>query len=127
MLRYQQQFTFFDINKIEESVRFINLSADLMEGNFDRVLVRIVEEVRNFAPSLVFVDSFRSVVQAARRGEQSVFELHRFIQQLGMQMTTWQATTFLIGEYLSPESESSPVFTGFRRTCIGIQWYAKCK
>lgn len=118
MLRYQQQFTFFDVNKIEESIRFVNLSADIMEGNFDRVLARISEEVRKFAPSLVFVDSFRSVVQAARQGEQALFELQRFIQQLGMQMTTWQATTFLMGEYLTSESESSPVFT----VADGILW-----
>ncbi|SFU76218.1 ATPase domain-containing protein [Nitrosospira multiformis] len=121
MLRYQQQFTFFDIDKIEKSVRFINLSVDLMEGNFDRILVRIAEEVRNFAPSFVFVDSFRSVVQAARQGEQSVLELQLFIQHLGMQMTTWQATTFLICEYLSPESESSPVFT----VADGILWLSQ--
>lgn len=111
MLRYQQQFPFFDISKINESIRFVNLSADLLDGNFDRVLSRIEEEVKNYAPSLVFVDSFRSVVRSAKRGEQGVFELQRFVQQLGMQMTSWQATTFLIGEYLSAESESSPVFT----------------
>ncbi len=58
MLRYQQQFPFFDIDKINESIRYVNLSADLMEGNFDRVLSRIAEEVKNYAPSLVFVDSF---------------------------------------------------------------------
>ena len=111
MLRYQQQFPFFDISKINESIRFVNLSADLLDGNFDRVLSRIEEEVKNYAPSLVFVDSFRSVVRSVKRGEQGVFELQRFVQQLGMQMTSWQATTFLIGEYLSAESESSPVFT----------------
>ena len=111
MLRYQQQFPFFDINKINESIRFVNLSADLMDGSFDRVSARIEEEVKDYAPSFVFVDSFRSVVRSAKRGEQGVLELQRFVQQLGMQMTNWQATTFLIGEYLSPESESSPVFT----------------
>jgi circadian clock protein KaiC len=111
MLRYQQQFPFFDINKINESIRFVNLSADLLDGSFDRVMARIEEEVKDYAPSFVFVDSFRSVVRAAKRGEQGVLELQRFVQQLGMQMTNWQATTFLIGEYLSPESESSPVFT----------------
>ena len=111
MLRYQQQFPFFDISKINESIRFVNLSADLMDGSFERVLARIGEEVKDYAPSLVFVDSFRSVVRSAKRGEQGVFELQRFVQQLGMQMTSWQATTFLIGEYLAPESESSPVFT----------------
>ena len=121
MLRYQQQFPFFEVDKIAESIRFINLSADLIEGNFDRVLARIAEEVKDFAPSFVFVDSFRSVVQSARQGEQSVFELQRFIQQLGMQMTTWQATTFLIGEYLAPESESSPVFT----VADGILWLSQ--
>lgn len=111
MLRYQQQFSFFDINKINESIRFVNLSADLMDGSFDRVKARIEEEVKDYAPSLVFVDSFRSVVRSAKRGEQGVLDLQRFVQRLAMQMTSWQATTFLIGEYLSPESESSPVLT----------------
>jgi circadian clock protein KaiC len=104
MLRYQQQFPFFDIDKINESIRYVNLSADLMEGDFDRVLSRIAEEVKNYAPTLVFVDSFRSVVQSAKHMKQGASELQDFVQQLGMQMTSWQATTFLIGEYLMPES-----------------------
>ncbi|TAK61884.1 ATPase domain-containing protein [Methylobacter sp.] len=111
MLRYQQQFPFFDINKVNDSIRFVNLAADLLEGDFDRVLSRIAEEVKDYAPSLVFVDSFRSVVQSANQKEQGAAELQRFIQQLVMQMTSWQATTFLIGEYLMSESDSSPVFT----------------
>jgi circadian clock protein KaiC len=121
MLRYQQQFPFFDIDKINESIRYVNLSADLMEGNFDRVLSRIAEEVTNYAPSLVFVDSFRSVVQSAKHMKQGASELQHFVQQLGMQMTSWQATTFLIGEYLTPESESSPVFT----VADGILWLSQ--
>jgi circadian clock protein KaiC len=111
MLRYQQQFLFFDITKVNDSIRFVNLSADLLEGNFDRVLSRISDEVKDYAPSLVFVDSFRSVVQSVKSEDQGVSGLQRFIQQLGMQMTSWQATTFLIGEYLTSESESSPIFT----------------
>ena len=70
MLRYQQQFPFFDINKVNESIRFVNLSADLLDGDFDRVLSRIAEEVKDYAPSLVFVDSFRSVVQSAKQEDQ---------------------------------------------------------
>jgi len=111
MLRYQQQFPFFDINKINKSIRYVNLSADLLEGNFDSVLSRIAEEVKDYAPSFVFVDSFRSVVQSAKQEEQGASELQGFVQELGMQMTTWQATTFLLGEYLKPDEESSPVFT----------------
>ena len=121
MLRYQQQFSFFDFDKISESIRFVNLSGDLLEGDFDRVLSRIAQEVKDFSPSLVFVDSFRSVVQAGKKMEQGGSELQRFVQQLGVQMTSWQATTFLIGEYLLPEAESSPVFT----VADGIVWLSQ--
>ena len=121
MLRYQQQFPFFDIGKVTESIRFVNLSEDLLDGDFDRVLSRIGEEVKAYAPSLVFVDSFRSVVRSAKQGRQGESELQRFIQLLGMQMTSWQATTFLIGEYLLPESESSPIFT----VADGILWLSQ--
>jgi circadian clock protein KaiC len=69
----------------------------------------------------VFVDSFRSVAESAKTEGQGVSELQRFIQQLGMQMTSWQATTFLIGEYLTAEAESSPVFT----VADGILWLSQ--
>ncbi len=121
MLRYQQQFPFFDLAKVNDSIRFVNLSADLVEGNFDSVLARIAEEVKGYAPSLVFVDSFRSVVQSAKQGEQGALELQKFVQQLGMQMTSWLATTFLIGEYLTTESESSAIFT----VADGIIWLSQ--
>jgi circadian clock protein KaiC len=121
MLRYQQQFPFFDIKKVNESIRFVNLSSDLLDGDFSRVLSRIDAEVKDYAPSFVFVDSFRSVVQSAKRKEEGESELQRFVQQLGMQMTSWQATTFLIGEYLTPESESSAIFT----VADGILWLSQ--
>ena len=121
MLRYQQQFPFFDISKLNESIKFVNLAADLLEGDFTRVLERIDEEVRTFAPSLVFVDSFRSVVQSAKAMEAGADGLQHFVQQLGVQMTSWLATTFLIGEYLAPEAESSPVFT----VADGIIWLSQ--
>lgn len=118
MLRYQQQFSFFDHNKVNESIRFVNLSQALLEGDFDSVLSRIEKEVEDYMPGLVFVDSFRSVVQSKKAQEQGTAELQRFVQQLGVQMTSWQATTFLIGEYLLPETESSPVFT----VADGLLW-----
>lgn len=121
MLRYQQQFSYFDFDKLESSIRFVNLAADMVDGNFDRVIARIIDEVQEFAPSLVFVDSFRSVVQAAPSSEQGFSDLQYFIQQLGMQMTSWQATTFLIGEYLQPDTESGPVFT----VADGILWLSQ--
>ncbi|MDB5854034.1 MAG: protein kinase [Herminiimonas sp.] len=111
MLRYQQQYSFFDVNKVGESIRYVNLAEDLRSGDFNGVMRRIAKEVEDFTPSLVFVDSFRSVVQTAREGSEGVTELQHFVQELGTRMTSWQATTFLIGEYANPESEVNPILT----------------
>ena len=62
------------------------------------------------SPALVFVDSFRSVVFASASESNPHHNLQQFVQQLGMLMTSWQATTFLIGEYFV-ETDANPVFT----------------
>ena len=113
MLRYQQQFGFFDNEVVNTSIRFINLSEEAMAGDLDRVLRRIVEEVTTHSPALVFVDSFRSVILASESASQVPSphnNLQQFVQQLGMLMTSWQATTFLLGEYFV-ETDANPVFT----------------
>jgi len=110
MLRYQQQFDYFDAEAINQRVRFVSLSEDTMTGDLDRVLKRIVDEVTAHSPGLVFVDSFRSVVFASENGSNGKTSLQLFVQQLGMLMTSWQATTFLVGEYFN-ETDANPVFT----------------
>jgi circadian clock protein KaiC len=111
MLRYQQQFPFFDMDKVGPSIRYVNLADDLRAGHFNGVLERIMREVEDFGPGLVFVDSFRSVVQTARGGNEGMTDLQQFIQELGSRMATWQATTFLIGEYTQADVEANPIIT----------------
>lgn len=110
MLRYQQQFDYFDEEAVNRSIRFVNPSDDAMTGDLDQVLNRIVTGVKAHNPALVFVDSFRSVVIAGEAGGNGANKMQAFVQQLGMLMTSWQATTFLLGEYFS-ETDANPVFT----------------
>jgi circadian clock protein KaiC len=110
MLRYMQQFDFFDSEKVNSAIHFINLADATAAGDLDRVLARIVAAVEEHGPSLVFVDSFRSVMLAGQEQGQSFLTLQQFVQQLGMLMTSWQATTFLIGEYFT-DTDPNPVFT----------------
>ena len=114
MLRYQQQFTFFDHEKLDGAIRFVNLSQEIFEQDLGTVLERIVREVESVSPGLVFVDSFRSLVRASREGRASDRPDHTllgFVQRLALRLTSWQATTFLVGEYPQPEAEDSPVST----------------
>ena len=82
----------------------------MLAGGLKQALRRIEAEVQTHHPGLVFVDSFRSVMLASTPERKTFLNLQHFVQQLGMLMTSWQATTFLIGEYFN-ETETNPVFT----------------
>ena len=83
MLRYQQQFEFFDVAKVNASVRFINLATEALGGGLAEVLKRIVKEVEAASPSVVVVDSFRSAIQSTQL-QAGQLDLQYFVQQLGM-------------------------------------------
>lgn len=110
MLRYQQQFSFFDLDKINDSIRFVNLSEDAATGNLERVLARISDEIESSAPALVFIDSFRSIIAEVAEHAAGTMSLRFFIQQLGIVLSGSQTTSFLIGEFLS-ERGSHPILT----------------
>jgi len=120
MLRYQQQFTFFDIARVNESVRYINLSQEVVDGTLEKLLARIVRDVEATNPGLVIVDSFRTVAHA-RQLPDGAQELQHFVQQLAVRLTSWEATTFLVGEYQPSEAEQNPVFT----VADGLLWLAQ--
>ena len=118
MLRYQQQFTFFDAAKVNDSIRFINVAQEVLEGGLGQILKRIVQEVEAASPSIVVVDSFRSAVRKAEREPAGPLEMQHFVQQLGIHLTGWEATTFLVGEYLTAETADNPIFT----VADGLLW-----
>ena len=111
MIRYQRQFRFFDPARVPSSVRFVNLTAEAASGNFDAVLERIVSEVSRTRPAFVAIDSFRTIAnERPSRGSDGNAELAHFVQRLAQQLTSWEITSFLIGEYSETE-RLHPVFT----------------
>ncbi|MDZ4821179.1 MAG: ATPase domain-containing protein [Planctomycetota bacterium] len=108
MLRYQQQYTFFDIEKLNSSIRFINLSQVLFDHGLAGILKEITKEIEAANPGIVVVDSFRTVVRNVLENE---VQVQGFLQDLGLLLTSWEATTFLIGEYVETELRDNPVFT----------------
>src|SRR5665811_1292909 len=66
MLRYQQQFAFFDQAKMDGAIRFVNLSQLVLEKDLGAVLDAIIKEVEASNAKIVVVDSFRTVVRKAQ-------------------------------------------------------------
>ena len=120
MLRYQQQYSFFDLAKMGKAVRFINLSEVVLGKDLEAVLADIIAQVTALNPGIVVVDSFRTVVRRAfaTTGE---LEMQSFIQRLAQFLTSWQATTFLVGEYVQEEMRDNPIFT----IADGLLWLSQ--
>ncbi len=112
MLRYQQQFSFFDLDAVGRRVRFVNLIAEVLRHDLAAVLDTIVRHVEEFSPGVVVVDSFRTITRSMATGAApSVLDVPEFLQRLALQLTTWQATSFLVGEYEASEAQDNPMFT----------------
>ena len=122
MLRYQRQFTFFDPDLAGSAIQFINLSAEVMEQDLGEVLQRIVSEIERAKPGIVVVDSFRTIGggQHGASSERGSFDLDQFVQRLALHLTTWEVTSFLLGEY-TEEEQKNPVFT----VADGILWLSQ--
>jgi circadian clock protein KaiC len=120
MLRYQQQFQFFDVTKLDGAIRFVNLSQVVLDNDLDAVLQVIIKEVEAANPAIVVVDSFRTVIRKLR-SDTANGDLQSFIQRLALHLTSWQATTFLIGEYDESEVRDNPIFT----VADGLFWMSQ--
>jgi circadian clock protein KaiC len=118
MLRYQQQFAFFDAARVGRDVHFLNLSDEVLNQSLDVILERVSADIERVHPAIVVVDSFRTVVRAADlRRVTNELELQHFVQRLALRLTSWEATSFLIGEFGDGESRD-PVFT----VADGVLW-----
>ena len=120
MLRYQQQYSFFDQSKLGKAVHFINLSDLVLEKDLSAVLDEIIQQVTDANAGIVVVDSFRTVVRKAMSDVGEV-EVQSFTHRLAQFLTTWEATTFLVGEYVEDEIRDNSLFT----MVDGIFWLSQ--
>lgn len=110
MLRYQQEFSFFDSALVGTAVHYVNLSEEALDRDLTGVLDRIVAEVQRIKPRLVVVDSFRTLSDRIPDSDLGSMRIEQFVQRLALQLTSWEVTSFLLGEYAEQE-QRSPVFT----------------
>jgi circadian clock protein KaiC len=120
MLRYQQQFSFFDESKLNKDIRFINLSDLALEKGLNAVLEEIIKQVTTFDPRIVVLDSFRTLARQVTSDAADV-EVQAFVHRLAQFLTSWQATTILVGEYVEEEIRDNSLFT----MVDGIFWLSQ--
>lgn len=120
MLRYQQQYSFFDPAKVNKAIRFFDLSEAVANTDLETVLGLITSAVEAAQPGMVVVDSFRTMARKPSSGTTDI-ELQSFIHRLATFLTSQQTTSFLIGEYTESEQRDNPVFT----IADGLLWLSQ--
>jgi circadian clock protein KaiC len=110
MLRHQQQYSFYDALKIGHTLRFINLSELVIKQDLNDLYEEITTKVSEIQPKIIIIDSFRTLFRGGYPSSQEL-EMHSFIQRLGHFLTTWEATTFMVGEYCLEDINDSAIFT----------------
>ena len=107
-LLYLSQFSFFDREKVERGeVQFIDLGVMLRAEGLDEASTLIVQHVKELEPALVIIDSFKVFDDFSKSRE----ELRKFAYELAVQLMAWEATAILLGEYVTTDLQSNPMFS----------------
>ncbi|MEJ7600697.1 MAG: ATPase domain-containing protein [Kofleriaceae bacterium] len=107
LLRYLRQFSFFDPEQFGTAIEFIDLGDLTKLDGLVGATEAIVKHVKRVQPSMIVIDSFKTFVDLAR----SRLELRTFGYRLAVELMTWEATTFLVGEYQGDELRTSPLLS----------------
>ncbi|HSK46969.1 MAG TPA: ATPase domain-containing protein, partial [Coriobacteriia bacterium] len=106
MLRYLQEFDYFDPDMIGEAVVYEDLSHVLRSQGLEGLVSEVISLVKEQRPSFLVIDSFKALHPfAASRGE-----FRQRMTDLMTALSSLAITTFLVGEYSSDEVSSLPEF-----------------
>ena len=106
MIRYQQQFNYFDLDRLNENVFYVDIGQVLRDRGLDEALKVISQHVEEREASFIAVDSFKAIHDLAG----SRPEARRFGYDLAVGLAAWTCTSFLVGEYTEDELLSEPIF-----------------
>lgn len=107
VLRYQQQFSFFDPGSFMRNVIYQDTSAVIRRDGYDEIIQMINDLVREHQPVLVAIDSLKAIADRLA----SPREFSEFISDLGLHLSMWGCTVLLLGEYLEEELLGRPEAT----------------
>lgn len=106
MLRYAQQFSFFDGHRVGSNVIYLDIGSTLLEHGLEEVTRQIEQYIEEYSPTILAIDSFKAIHELAGDAPQ----LREFAYRLAVRLTAWGTTTLLVGEYTRKSITQAPIF-----------------
>lgn len=106
LLRYSQAFSFFDTDRVGQNVIYLDIGSILLKQGLEEVSRQIEAYVHEHSPSILAIDSFKAIHEMAPDAP----ALREFAYRLAVQLTAWETTTLLVGEYTRETINDAPIF-----------------
>jgi circadian clock protein KaiC len=107
LIRYVQQFSFFDSALIDDRVSFIDLGTTLLSANANEVLAAVRARLEDEEPDFVVLDSFKAIHDLIGNDPSASRSL---AYELAVTLAGWGTTTLLLGEYTPEQVTVLPEF-----------------
>jgi circadian clock protein KaiC len=114
ILRNLKQFSFFDADKLQAAVEFVDLGEVSKHTGIAEVSALIARHLQRVKPSIIVIDSFKVFDDLAKSRQ----ELRTSCYDIAVTLMAWEATTFLIGEFAPSEYQSNPLFSIVDGLCL---------
>lgn len=106
VVRYLQQFRFYDETKLAGAIVYDSIGAELASQGIGALLPRLKEAIVTLKPKMLVIDSFKAIHDLSP----SIAEMRRMLFELAGLLTAFETTAFLIGEYSSDQIATYPEF-----------------
>jgi len=106
LIRFMQQFAFFDVALLEDRIAFLDIGARARAQSLDEALTQVKDRVEADGPALLVIDSAKALhdfVSDHAHARNAMYDL-------AVSASSWGATTLLVGEYASEEFSQRPEF-----------------
>lgn len=103
VLKFQQEFEFFDVSKFQQDVIYQDLGSTLRKNGAKQALVLIDQLLKKHHPTLMVIDTIKTISDML-----SLTEFREFVLDLSLKLATWDCTVLLLGEYSEEDVEMRP-------------------
>jgi len=104
VMKFQQEFTYFDFSKVQNSVIYHDLGSVLRKNGPGKAISVVDELLKKHQPRLLIIDTIKTIADMIP----SLTEFREFILDFSLRTATWGCTTILLGEYSEGDIEIRP-------------------
>lgn len=107
VVRYLQQFSFFDDEKLlSGAIRYDSIAVELEQHGVAALVPKLKEIITTTAPKLIVIDSFKAIHDLA----ESAAEMRRILYEVSGLLGAYDTTAFFLGEYSEDQIPTFPEF-----------------